>query len=290
MPHFYRYFFQRSILTMVSILIFTTLFLTCTGKNEQKSAEKVKDDLVLRENFKSLFNGENWNGWYLKLRNGDSLMAQKVFSIENGMVHVFKDMPDSLDLNNGEYNTHGMLYREETFDRFIIRFEYKWGNKIANNFDQFQYDAGLYYHVYDDAIWPKGLEYQIRYDHIQDINHTGDFWAKHVHMKWHADEKGSYLSPSDGGILQDTKKNELRAKSDAKFNGLNKEWNYCEAIVMGDKYSIHKLNGEVVNVGTDLTRGKGILGFQSETAEIYYRNIEIMELDEFIPINYFLKK
>ena len=242
------------------------------------------------EGFEPLFNGENWEGWYLKLRNGDEEMAKKVFAIENGAVHVFRDMPDSLDLNTGENATHGMFYNERKFDKFILRFQYKWGDKIANNFDQFQYDAGLYYHVRDDAIWPKGLEYQIRYDHTNNENHTGDFWATNVKIQWYADENGAYLSEEEGGTLQPMKKGEHKARAGATVNALNDEWNDCEVIVMGDRYAIHKLNGKVVNVGTDLTHGEGILGFQSETAEIYYRDIRVKELDKYLPIEQFLKK
>ena len=41
-------------------------------------------------------------------------------------------------------------------------------------------------------------------------------------------------------------------------------------------------------MATNLSVGEGIIGFQSETAEIYYRNIEIKELTEFIPIAQFM--
>ena len=58
---------------------------------------------------------------------------------------------------------------------------------------------------------------------------------------------------------------------------------------MADKYSIHKLNGKIVNMATRLSQSEGIIGLQSETAEIYYRNIEIKEFDEIIPIERFLK-
>jgi hypothetical protein len=74
-----------------------------------------------------------------------------------------------------------------------------------------------------------------------------------------------------------------------KHNALNGEWNQCEIIVMGDSYAIQKLNGEIVNMATDLSVGEGIIGLQSETAEIFYRNIMIKELDEEIPLEVFLE-
>mgnify|MGYP006086980195 FL=1 len=58
---------------------------------------------------------------------------------------------------------------------------------------------------------------------------------------------------------------------------------------MGNAYTIHKLNGEIVNMATNLSVSEGIIGFQSETAEIYYRNIKIKEFDEIIPIEKFIK-
>ena len=115
-----------------------------------------------KQDFIQLFNGKDWTGWYLKIRSGDSLLAEKVYAIEDGMVHVFNDeFADSIEVNTGVNATHGLFYTEKEYSRFIFKFEYKWGKRIANDFDKWQYDAGFYYHVIDDRIWPKGLEYQV---------------------------------------------------------------------------------------------------------------------------------
>ena len=82
----------------------------------------------------------------------------------------------------------------------------------------------------------------------------------------------------------------LACNPKVKYNALNNKWNRCEVIVMGDEYAIHKLNGAIVNMGTDLPHSEGIIGLQSETAEIYYRNIEIKEFDEVIPMEEFIKE
>ena len=248
-----------------------------------------QDTTSKEDGFVYLFNGENWDRWNLKLRNGDSEMAKKVYAIEDGIVHVFKDFPDSLNLNTGENGTHGLFFTKKKYDKYILRFEYKWGKKIANNFDQWQYDAGCYYHVYDDKIWPKGNEYQIRYNHIANKNHTGDFWAAGTTLDWYSGDGKTFLLPSEGGKKFEQKKNELHGSGKAKYNALNDEWNECEIIVMGNKYVIHKLNGEIVNMATDLTVSEGVIGFQSETAEIYYRNIKIKEFKRIVPMRKFLK-
>lgn len=267
--------------SVVTVLL-TTLIFSCS---------KTKKDPLSKEGFVDLFNGENWDGWYLKLRNGDEEMAKKVYAIEDGIVHIFKDMPDSLNLGTGENATHGLFYTKKKYSKYILKFEYKWGEKITNNFNRWQYDAGVYYHVTDDKIWPTGIEYQVRYNHVTNRNHTGDFITGGTSLNWYAaKDSTTFLMPNYGGINMGQQRDKmLLAKPDVFYNALNNKWNKCEIIVMGDKYTIHKLNGTIVNLGTDLSVSEGIIGFQSETVELYYQNIEIKEFDEVIPMKVFIE-
>ncbi|MFC1760548.1 family 16 glycoside hydrolase [Planctomycetota bacterium] len=243
------------------------------------------------QGFVKLFNGQNWDGWDLKIKSGDAELAKKLYAIEDGMVHIFNDeFPDKYEL--GKKNaTHGLFYTQKKYSKYIFRFEFKWGSKIANNFNRWQYDAGCYYHVYDDSIWPKGIEYQVRYDHTKDRNHTGDFITARSSVKWYADPAtNSFLLPKDGGTDMGQQYHKiLDCLPNAQHNALNGKWNQCEIIVMGDAYTIHKLNGQIVNLGTELSHSEGIIGLQSETCEIWYRNIEIKEFDEVVPIETFVE-
>jgi hypothetical protein len=267
-------------LALVLVLLTAGIIISCSN-----TQNKTTDD-----GFTVLFNGEDFDGWYLKIRNGDSILAKQVFTADNGMVHVFKDLPDSLELNTGKSDTHGLFYTNKKFSRFILKFEYKWGTKIMNNFNQFQYDAGMYYHVYDDKIWPQGIEYQVRYNHFTDKNHTGDYWASGTSFQWFSADSSTFTLPSEGGKPMPIKSGEHLAAKNVTHNALNGEWNQCEVIVMGNKYSIHKLNGQIVNMAIDLSQSEGIIGFQSETAEIFYRNIMIKEFAEDVPMEDFLNK
>jgi len=242
-----------------------------------------------KDGFTKIFNGKDFEGWHLKIRSDDAEMAKKVYAIEDGMVHVFnKDFPQEYELNTGGNATHGLFYTNKKYSKFIFKFEYKWGTKIANNFNQFQYDAGMYYHVVDDKIWPTGIEYQVRYNHTKTMNHTGDYWASN--LEWYTKDSLTFSPPSEGGKPMLGKKGEHRALKDAKYHALDGKWNKCEVIVMGNEYSIHKLNGKIVNMATKLPFSEGIIGLQSETAEIFYRNIEIKEFDEVVPMEKFIKK
>lgn len=261
------------------IVAMIVLFLVACGTS--KKAKKSSDG------FTKLFNGKNWDGWYLKIRKEDPELAKKVFQIENGMVHVFKEVPEGSEVGNSDNPTHGLFYTNKTYSKFILKFEYKWGKNIANNYQQFQYDAGLYYHVVDDKIWPTGIEYQVRYNPENNKNHTGDYWGL-APYDWTADENNQFAFVNNGGKLQAAKKGEHLAKTPQNFNGLNDQWNQCEVIVMANKYSIHKLNGEIVNMATNFVISEGKIGFQSETGELYYRNIMIKEFDEIVPMEQFL--
>jgi len=241
------------------------------------------------DGFVKLLNEKNFDGLYLKIRSGDSTLAKKVYTADKGTIHVFKSFPDGYQLNVGNNETHGLVYTKKKYSKYILKFEYKWGKKRLNNFDQFQYDAGCYYHVYDDAIWPKGVEYQIRYDHTKNRNHTGDYWASNTSFQWFSKDSVTFLQQSEGGVKMPLKGGEHRAVLGAPFNALNNKWNKCEVIVMGNHYSIHKLNGMIVNMATNLSVEEGVIGWQSETAEILYRNIMIKEFDKIVPIEEFLK-
>lgn len=244
------------------------------------------------EGFTQIFNGKDFEGWYLKVRKGGDAVAKQVFTVnEKGWVHVFADpFEDGHELDTGKNDTHGMFFSDKSYSRYVLRFEYKWGKKRTNNFGKYQYDAGFFYHVYNDKIWPDGIEYQIRYNHLTKKNHTGDFWAiGKSRFQWHADENGHFLLPSKGGKPKPLKKGEHLVKAEVTFHALDDQWNQCEVIVMADKYAIHKLNGEIVNLGTGLNLTEGKIGFQSETAEIFYRNIRIKEFKEDVPMEKFLK-
>ena len=242
------------------------------------------------DGFTKIFNGKDLEGWYLKTKDGIAETAEKLFAVEDGMIHCFNDeYPEEYELGTGENDTHGMLYTEKKYSKYHLRFEYKWGTRIANNFEQWQYDAGCYYHIIDDNIWPTGIEYQIRYDHTRSYNHTGDLIRPEgTDYDWYFGKDSlTYLHPDDGGIDEAGAGWMHLASVTENYHAVDNQWNKCEIIVMGDQYAIHKLNGEVVNMAFNLIPGEGIIGFQAETAEIYYRNIEIREFDEIIPAEQF---
>lgn len=277
------------------LLIISQFFIQCKGTSSIKTNQVVSEKS--EDGFKTIFNGENFDGWYIKLKDNDEELGKRVFQINDNMVHVFGEgWPDEIDLDKGINGTIGMLYTKKSYSKYHLKFQYKWGSKKANYFANWQYDAGVYYHISDDKIFPTGVEFQIHYVPEKNHNGTGDIIRPGgQEYDWYFNEEtGDYLHPNDGGILykgQETytgKKWLHSAKITKNFNALNDQWNTCEIIAMGEGYVIHKLNGEVVNMAFNVKPSEGIIGFQSETAEIFYRNIEIKEFDAVIPAETFL--
>ncbi|MGM8361877.1 3-keto-disaccharide hydrolase [Flavobacterium sp. ARAG 55.4] len=271
------------------------LLCVCSLINAQKKQTALKVGAVDKQGYTNLYNGHDMDNWNIMCRDKQEGLAARVFTAgENGEMHVFKNFPDEYGFIENKSGTHCMFFTNESYSRYSFKFEYKWGTKRYNNFSQFQYDAGLYFHVFDVAIWPKGIEYQVRYDHTKNENHTGDIWNSGADFDWtsaaNEDSKSrTYLSPKEGGIPQEHKQGEHKAYKNAPFHALDGQWNQCEVIVMGNKYAIYKLNGKVVNVITNLSHSEGSIGLQAETAEVFYRNIKIKEFKNDIPMDVFLK-
>ncbi len=231
-----------------------------------------------------LFNGKDFNDWTFLLRDGTDEDIKKVFTINpDGVLHFFRDLPDGTGVETRKNATHGVMTTKRSYRYYSLKFEYKWGTKLFNNHGQFQYDAGVFYHITELKIFPVGLQYQIRYDHIADQNHTGDFVASGIVIQWYSKDGKTFEFPENGGTPQPMRRGQHYAHVDAPFHGLDGQWNECEIIVMGDQYALQKLNGRVVNMATHLPASEGPIALESETGEIYWRNIRIKEFTEPVP-------
>ena len=246
---------------------------------------------TVESGFKPLFNGKNFDDWELLLRDGTPEEAKKVYTIiEDGVLHFFRDLPAGSGNGPERRNAfHGVMATKKSYSKYHLKFEYKWGEKLVNNYDQYQYDAGVFYHIMKLEVFPKGLQYQVRFNHLENKNHSGDFIASRVKMQWYSKDGKTFELRSKGGKPQPSKTGQHYGVKDASFNGLNDQWNVCEIIVMDNEYAIHKLNGKLVNMATNLEPSEGPIALEAETGEIFWRNIQIKEFEKVIPADVFLE-
>lgn len=201
---------------------------------------------------KPLFNGKNLNGWYSFLTTkGKNNDPEKVFVVENGLLHI----------SGKEF---GYICTEKAFKNFHLAVEFKWGEKKfpPRDADTTKRDNGICFYVplnEKDFVWPKSIECQVQEGDV------GDFWMI-----------DSTTVVIDGKRTEPNNFTRVKKKRDAeKPNG---EWNLVEVIVNKDRIT-YIVNGIVVNEAESPSLNEGKIIIQSEGAEIYYRKIEITELN-----------
>lgn len=242
------------------------------------------------KDFVPFFNGKNFDGFDLHLRSKNAEEFPKVFTIaDDGVLHIFRELPADYGNKTNVNSTHGIMVTQRNYSRYHLTFDYKWGPKLVNNHHEWQYDAGMFYHITKIKVFPDGLQYQVRYDHTKNMNHSGDILGPITRQAYTSSDGKYFVSPSNGGIPAPLQKGIFAACPKATFHGLDDQWNHCELIVMGDEYAIHKLNGKVVNLVTQLGVAQGPIALETETGEIFWRNLVIQEFDQSVPMEQFLK-
>jgi hypothetical protein len=240
-----------------------------------------------KEKWASLFNGKDLTGWYTFLqKHGKDRDPDHVITIEENAIHLYKNAPE------GSQVVMGYIGTQKEYGNYHLRFQYRWGTKKFEPRFKLKRDAGLYYHLNGpDAVWPRGLQFQIQQTDVGDLltlyGFELDTW---IDPKTRSDEQATFKEPDKGG-----QERVLGGKGIGYQKRLSGEfevdgWNTIEVIAKGDT-TVHVLNGHVVNRGqkirftdpknpagsTPVTRGR--IALEIEAAELYFRNVEIRDLN-----------
>jgi hypothetical protein len=212
-----------------------------------------------------VFNGKNLSQFDTFLPStGLNSDPNHVFTVENGVVHVSgKEM--------------GYFITKHTYKNYYLRAEFKWGEGTYGSRAGQARDSGILYNIQGpNKVWPRSVEFQIN------EGDTGDFWMT----------DGAALTGMDGvrvvGPPGGAKKIDRFHKGPWKnivgyrdpVNELEKphgEWNLVE-LVNRDGHVWQYVNGKLANEGTDAFPASGKILFQSEGAEVYFRNMRIYPL------------
>ena len=240
-----------------------------------------------KEGWTSLFNGRDLTGWYTFLqKHGKDRDPDRIIVIEDEAIHLYKNTTD------GNEVVMGYICTEKEYGNYHLRFQYRWGTKKFQPRYALKRDAGLYYHLNGpDKVWPRGLQFQIEQTNVGDLitllGFELDSW---IDPKTRDEVQATFLSQDKGGQPR-----VLGGKGIAYQRHLKGEfevdgWNTIEVITKGDTTE-HILNGQVVNRGekirfTDPEKPgatqpvtKGRIALEIEAAEIYFRKVEIRDLE-----------
>jgi hypothetical protein len=212
-----------------------------------------------------LFDGKNLDQFDTFLPStGLNADPTHVFTVEDGVVHV-------------SGTEMGYFITKREYKNYYLRAEFKWGEgTFAPRAGQAR-DSGILYNIQGpDKVWPRSVEFQIN------EGCTGDFWMT----------DGAALTGKDG--VRVTGPDGKAAKIDRFNKGVWKnvagyrdptnelenahgEWNVVE-LVNREGHVWQYVNGKLANEGTNAFPSSGKILFQSEGAEVYFRNIKLYPL------------
>ena len=212
-----------------------------------------------------LFNGTDLMQFDTFLRN--RVLNQDpdhVFTVEHGLIHV-------------SGHEMGYLITKQSFRRFYLRADFKWGEGTFGERAGQARDSGILYSIQgSNKVWPRSVEFQIK------EGETGDFWMTDGAALTGSDGKRVTGPPNSalniGHIAKGPTENTLGFRNTSgELEHPHGEWNTLE-VVVDDKVIHQYVNGVLANVGTDPFPTEGKILFQSEGAEIFFRNLQIAPL------------
>jgi hypothetical protein len=235
--------------------------LACLGVGTQVISQKIPPHKAGI----ALVDGSNLNHFDTFLKSkGLNSDPEHVFQVENGVIHVSgKEM--------------GYIITKQSYHDFYLRAEFKWGEDTYGGRKGQARDSGILYNIQgEQKVWPRSIEFQIT------EGGTGDFWMT----------DGAALTGRDGKRVEGPPGSALKIDHFGKGPSQNVvgfrdpvgelekphgEWNVLELVTHGNDVKQY-VNGKLANEGTDPSPTEGKILFQSEGAEVFFRNIKLYPL------------
>ncbi|MEO8562174.1 MAG: DUF1080 domain-containing protein [bacterium] len=213
-----------------------------------------------------LFDGNSLDAFDVYVRDKPlNVDPDRVFRVENGVVHV-------------SGTEHGYFITKRSFRDYRLHAEFKWGEGTFGGRAGKSRDSGILYHTQGpDKVWPRSLELQIQ------EGATGDFWMTDGAAVTGRD--GRRVTGPAGRSLPIPRFNKGPWRDVLGYRDPSNEverphgeWNTVELVARGDTVR-HYVNGTLVNEGTAPFPNEGKIVFQSEGAEIFFRNITLQPIE-----------
>ena len=269
------------------IISFLTIFMVVTDQVKsfgQDSQEQINIPVQTDNEVIKLFDGHSLDGWYTFLQyRGLDNDPKNVFTVTDGMIRI-----------SGE--EWGCITTNAEYANFKLVAEFKWGELTYEPRLENARDCGLLLHSHGEdggsqGIWMHSIECQIIEGGTGDFIVVGDGSDKfQITCNVRSEKQGRALYYQSGGHPQTIKKGRINWsgrdpewKDILGFRGKNDkekpvgEWNTLECVAFEGQISIF-LNGTLVNKAIDVKPNRGRIQIQSESAEIFFRRIELTPL------------
>src|SRR6266404_4395759 len=207
------------------------------------------------------------------LRNFETFLT--IQGLNNDPDHVFRIEKDVIHISGKEF---GYIVTKKEFANYYLRSEFKWGEGTYAPREGQARDSGILYHVQGpQKVWPTSIEFQIL------EGGTGDFWLTDGGA---ITANGTSATGPEGKAVKVDRLRKGRWKDVTGYRDPVGEvekprgkWNLLELVAQGDHVQ-QFVNGKLVNEGSEAFPASGKILFQSEGAEIYFRNIKLFPLKQ----------
>ncbi len=290
-----------NLLCMIIIVSLTTI--SCKNEGKKKSTEAGESGSQPETGWESLFNGTDLTGWYTYQRQPEpaSEVAGMARDEEGNYIDPIGINNDPLDVftvveEDGENvirisgEVFGILVTEKEYENYNLKVEFKWGDEKYPPREDKKRDSGILYHSIGPegawgGVWMKSLECQVQETDCGDYISVDTVFVDIPAVK--DEEDGRYYYNPDAERTTFSPERSYCNK-EADYEKPPGEWNTMEIYTYNGN-SLHVVNGHVTmraynsrylkdGVEMPLTRGK--IQLQSEGAEIFYRNIQIVSITE----------
>lgn len=242
-------------------------FLSCACLNALTFAQTAPRSMIPRHKPAIiLFNHSDLSQFEIFIRGrGLNSDPEHVFKVEDGLIHISgREM--------------GYLITRQPFHRFYLRADFKWGEGTFGERAGQARDSGILYNIQgEQKVWPRSIEFQIK------EGETGDFWLTDGGAITGSDGKRVTGPPGSalniGHIGKGPQQNVVGFRNSAgEYERPHGQWNTLE-LVVDDKIVRQYVNGKLAIVGTDPSPTEGKILFQSEGAEVFFRDIRLFPLE-----------
>jgi hypothetical protein len=244
------------------------------------------------EQWTTLFNGENLDGWTVSRGNEPGQTAEEIFQVTDGMLHVYKGAAQ------GSAQSIATIRTNDSYGNYVFQFEYMWATNRFVPRANVDRDAGILFHLCNNlnAVWPDSLEFQMGSSPLNGEWVTGDIFMigslpRAQTTSILSGNNFVFAEPEMGGTRRSigAPNGYERGRTNVRLDRPT-EWNTIELTVRGATEAEFKLNGVVVNRLFDMERNvgggvfqpldSGPIALQAEYAELFYRNIRLRELPD----------
>lgn len=223
-----------------------------------------------KEEWIELFNGENLDGWDIKI-SGYELNDNygDTFRVEDGLLKIRYDQYEYFD---GQI---GHIFYEEPFSHYRLIVEYRFvGEQLEGGPDWGFKNNGIMFHsqsaesMAHDQWFPTSVEMQLLGGDGEEERPNGNIFTPDTHVVVEGELRGV--------------ENNLIEADGPTFHG--DQWVTAEVVVYGDSLAQHYLNGDLVIEYTDLQLEdgtpleSGYIALQAETHPTDFRSVRILNL------------